>query len=530
MKSALVKSRTVFTRLGIVVLVALSLACESSNPTSPSAMNGASGAGAGSVPGGLISEVAAADGSTLKVSAPVPQSPVNNAEVETLLPPLNAMSSQSEFVSGIALPHEFQVYRVEANGDLTMVDSGTVPLGGEITTHTVQTELIDDTPHQWKARAVFQGAHGPWSEMAAFETNVPAEILTPTPLQPASGDEVNSVRPVLEVENPVIKGDPGPVMIEFEVATDSQFLNIVAVIAEEMGKHAGINTPLTGPRQTALSREQRTSAQLNVDLEKEARYYWRARGTNGSVDTFPTAAAPAGSVVGEFSQTVFFTVAADAETTLNGGGGGGGAVSSGTASDELDLSQVVWLHTNVSSWPQTSTITSTTIGAPPICINHTKLGQWATGDFSGSGAIVDSNVWVFANIGGTWYAATWEWLRAGTTCKDFGASDFRTHVNGASPLSSWTPQSGETIGLMVSTPARLGPAGPGQRALKCRAQNVAVGLRRSRTNAHACQSEDGHAMGQPENSSTSRGSSFARLSPSVVLPTARSSGRRSSVR
>ena len=29
-------------------------------------------------------------------------------------------------------------------------------------------------------------------------------------------------------------------MIEFE-ARDSQFLNIVAVIAEEMGKHAGIN-------------------------------------------------------------------------------------------------------------------------------------------------------------------------------------------------------------------------------------------------------------------------------------------------
>jgi hypothetical protein len=33
-------------------------------------------------------------------------------------------------------------------------------------------------------------------------------------------------------------------------------------------------------------------------------------------------------------------------------------------------------------------------------------------------------------------------------------------VNGAAPLSSWTPKSGEQIGLMVSTPARLGvPAG-----------------------------------------------------------------------
>ena len=80
--------------------------------------------------------------------------------------------------------------------------------------------------------------------------------------------------------------------------------------------------------------------------------------------------------------------------------------------------------------------------------------------FSGSGASVDSNVWVFAKIGGTWYAATWEWLRAGTTCKELGASDFKTHVNDVAPLNSWTPKSGEQIGLMVSTPARLGPDGP----------------------------------------------------------------------
>ena len=457
------KLRNGSTRLGILVLVVFALACESSSPTSPSATNGAAGAGAGSVPGGLISEAGAEDGSTLKVSAPNPQSPINDAEVETLLPTLNAVGAQSPFVSGVSFPHEFQVYRVEANGDLTMVDSATAPQGGGITSYTVQAELNDDTAHQWRVRAVFQGAHGPWSEMAAFETNLPAEILAPTPLQPALGEEVNSVRPILEVENPVTRGDPGPVMIEFEVATDSEFLNIVSVIAEEMGKHAGINTPLTGPRQTALSREQRTSAQLNVDLEQGASYFWRARGSNGSVDTFPTVAAPPGSVLGEFSETARFSVAADAATEFRSGGGGaggGGGGGSGTAADEIDLSQVVWLHTNISSWPQTSTITSTTIGAPPICINHTKVGQWPTGDFSGSGAIVDSNVWVFANIGGTWYAATWEWLRAGTTCKNLGASDFRTHVNGVPPLNSWTPKSGEKIGLMVSTPARLGPDGP----------------------------------------------------------------------
>ena len=221
------------------------------------------------------------------------------------------------------------------------------------------------------------------------------------------------MRPILEVENSRIQGDPGKVRVEFQVAADPNFQNIVTIVSEEMGKHAGIDTPLTGPAQSALAREEKTSAQVDVDLLFETVYYWRARGTNGPVGPFPAAAA-AGSVTGEFSSPSFFKVATQAVVNAGGssgagggGGGGGGGVSGGTGEDEIDLSQVVWLHHNVSNWSQTSTITSTIIGAPPLCINHTKVGQWPTGDFSGSGATVDSNVWVFAKIGGTWYAATW---------------------------------------------------------------------------------------------------------------------------
>ena len=452
-------------RLGVLSLVALPLACESSSPSAPSATNAGPGGGAGTFSAADITGTAAADGSTLKVTAPVPQSPIANVEVEVLTPTLTAANAQSSFVSGVNFDHEFQVYRVEASGGFTPVDSGTVPQGVGETSYVVQNPLDDDTPHQWQTRAVFEDSYGPWSEMVPFRTNVPVTIFEPTPLQPAPGEVVDSVRPVLEIENPRIDGDPGKVFVEFQVAANASFQNIVAVFSEEMGKHAGIDTPLSGPKQSALTREEKTSAQVNVDLDFNKVYYWRARGTNGPVDSFP-AAAPPGSVTGEFSAASFFQVATQAVVNAGGssggggGGGGGGSVSSGTADDELDLSQVKWLHFNVSSWPETSTITSTTIGAPPICINHTKVGQWPTGDFSGSGATVDSNVWVFAKIGGTWYAATWEWLRAGTTCKDLSASDFKTHVNDVSPLNSWTPKSGEQIGLMVSTPAGLGPDGP----------------------------------------------------------------------
>ena len=430
------------------MLSALPLACGTSSPTSPSAPGGTAG-GVAAAP--LAADVLAAgseDGSTLKVSAPIPQSPIDNVEVEILQlrPTLivsNATHALGRFVSGASFPHEFQVLRVEPSGSLTLVDSGSVPQGVGETSFVVQTVLDDVTPHRWRARVAYEGAHGPWSDMASFRTKVPVGILVPTLLQPAPGQVVDTLRPILEIENPELVGDPGTVFIEFQVASDPGFQDIVAVMAEEMGKHAGIDTPLTGPRQTILAAEEKTSAQPNVDLTPDTTYYWRARGTNGSVATFPAAAAP-GSVLGEFSAGSFFQIATNARGF------------SGTGQDEIDLSQVVWLHENVSSWPQTSTILSTAIGDPPICIDHTKLAQWPRADFSGSGRIVDSNAWVFATIGGTWYAATWEWFLPGEVCKGLGRFDFMTHVGGLAPLNTWVPQSGEQIGFMVSTPARHG--------------------------------------------------------------------------
>ncbi len=64
------------------------------------------------------------------------------------------------------------------------------------------------------------------------------------------------------------------------------------------------------------------------------------------------------------------------------------------------------------------------------------------------------NAWVFAQIDGAWYATTWEWLRPGQTSKTTnplqGGKGYIQHE----PVRSWRPQSGELIGLMVSTPAR----------------------------------------------------------------------------
>ena len=78
----------------------------------------------------------------------------------------------------------------------------------------------------------------------------------------------------------------------------------------------------------------------------------------------------------------------------------------GTSAHQIDMSAVNWLHTNVSGWAQTSTITEVSIGSPPIRIEHTKAGQWPA--ITAGGTVVEGNPWIFANIDGEWHAATYE--------------------------------------------------------------------------------------------------------------------------
>ena len=115
----------------------------------------------------------------------------------------------------------------------------------------------------------------------------------------------------------------------------------------------------------------------------------------------------------------------------------------------FSLSQVTWLHTNVSGWSVTSKITGVRIDDPPVCISHTKAGRWPVKNG------VEGNPWVFANVNGRWYAATYEWLRPGQTCKGVRSSDIGAHTK-KHPLTSWRPRSGELVGFMVSAHARFG--------------------------------------------------------------------------
>ena len=344
------------------------------------------------------------------IDAPTLALPPDGATTEIDAP---ALSVNNATVSGPAsdITYRFEISLTASFAPVTATLS--VPQSGGQTTTAQPGALGYNLTYYWRVHVRATGrtgqVDGPFSGTRSFRT--PSVVIdTPAPVSPDGNETTPSTRPTYIIDNGAVTGPAGTVTYQVEVATDVGF---VTVVDSPSAVRAG---------------GAQTSVESQVDLDEDTVHYWRTRATTGTLTT-------------AWSSTAVF------RTPSSGGGG---------AADEIDLSQVVWLHENVSSWPKTSTVISTAIGNPPICINHTKLAQWPRADFSTSGRIVDSNAWVVANINGRWYAATWEWFLPGEICKQLGALDFMTHVGGLAPLNSWVPQSGERIGLMVSTPARHG--------------------------------------------------------------------------
>ena len=491
-----------------------------------------------------LSHGAGADGVTLKATAPVPASPIDDEETGDVRVTLVVDNARAEHIDVLVpFTYRFELY---ADGNaMTPVDEGTMEQGVGTTSYDVPLRLDNDVRYTWRARVEYEGHAGPWSADAAFRTP-PASIGRPIPTGPADG--ATDVWPVvLRVTNGETSGRVGPVVVTFEVATDQAFGNVVvtvdrpagsgstsvrlsaegleeetayywrAIAQDDMGTAsdysatfsfttsrvtidppiptdpangagdvskpiilqvtngatrgpAGVVTmtfeiaadaafgsivdtieqragehDLTGTSRTpgtSSDRAGRTSVQPSKDLDPETTYHWRviARDDAGHAS--------------DYSQRFQFTTARARPT------GGSGA-------DEIDVSEVTWLHTNVSGWRAASTITDVIIRDVPaggICIEHTKSRSWPAVTISDTS--LAGNPWVFARINGRWYAGTYEWNRPGQTCKltvsgkhGRPSRELGPHIKKA-PMTGWVPRSGETVGFMVSTPARLGPDGP----------------------------------------------------------------------
>jgi len=145
---------------GACALATSVLACSSANPATPVAPS-------------TSGPSTAADGSTLKVTAPAAVSPANDQKLTSSIVDLTARGSALQFASAtpVALQYRFQVF----NAGGTLVEDALV----SDTTYRVTGNLEPNQRHTWKVRAEAQGQAGPFSSAASFITEDPAIVNDP---------------------------------------------------------------------------------------------------------------------------------------------------------------------------------------------------------------------------------------------------------------------------------------------------------------------------------------------------------------
>ena len=348
-------------------------------------------------------------GLTLKATAPEALTPATDSIIRDLTAQLVVSSPTGKWVDA-ALQVTFELWKI-SGGTTTMVFAQTVSAGAGTTSATT-SPLENNQEYAWRAFASLQGATGPSSTPFAFRTEFML-IEPPTLVAPIGGETATGSRPLLLVDNGRVVNVPGPIVYQFDVDTSPSFDSPIRTLAVRTGD--------TGDRTTGM---------LETSLSLLTTYYWRVRGTNGIMAS-------------DWSATETFVT----PDTL----------------DEIDPSQIVWLHTDVSGWAVNSTITGITVNESTVCVFHTQAGQWPfstdvfpveEGDPPG-GAPIEGNIWIMAQFNGIWHAATWDWLRPGQQCKSEGADAFGRDQIRISPMdASWVPQLGDPIGFMMSTIAR----------------------------------------------------------------------------
>ena len=140
--------------LSIATLATTMLACSKSAapPTSPSESD-------------ITLTAAAADGSTLKVTAPNPVSPIEGVEVQDDRPELVIDNSRPMFGDGLPLSYVFEVLDAGSN---PVYQSGPVGAGEGRTSHKIDVSLESDRSYIWRAYAVHDGERGPAARTSEF--------------------------------------------------------------------------------------------------------------------------------------------------------------------------------------------------------------------------------------------------------------------------------------------------------------------------------------------------------------------------
>jgi len=195
----------------LVVCAAVAAACEAGmqSPASPSAVAGSTAA-------------LNADGSNLKVDAPLAISPLFESTNISPNPILAARASFGKYVPNSAsagLSHRFQVSDAEGFANIVATGTGTTDASG-VTRWTVDPALTANKRYVWRVRAEMADAFGPWSNVMAFTTATgTASSGGGSPSTPSTGTGPRTPDPAPGVRLPL--PDMRGVLANFSNASDS---------------------------------------------------------------------------------------------------------------------------------------------------------------------------------------------------------------------------------------------------------------------------------------------------------------------
>ena len=121
----------------------------------------------------------APDGSTLKATAPLPQSPTDNQTIGSApTPRLICTVATGRFVPS-TFEYYFELWALAADGTTTRVEGGTAPPNTDRVIYPIRSALSEGGSYQWRVRAELEGFVGPWSAWATFILDsVKAEVFT----------------------------------------------------------------------------------------------------------------------------------------------------------------------------------------------------------------------------------------------------------------------------------------------------------------------------------------------------------------
>jgi hypothetical protein len=228
-----------------------------------------------------------ADGSTLKVTAPTLQSPINGVRLPQGEPVvLTFGNSTTTFASAVPLSYRIEV----TNAAGANVETAVVAGGTNATSRPVTAALDGEQAYQWRVRAEYQGNAGPWSAVQSFVAPVNDGYIRGNELY----DPLINGKTIGEVHGPVtfipgvgVRLDSPTSYISYELQQTLSDGELSVLVTNVASATPGLKTKLFAMGQgydDITTNARRFTVEKRGDKEPGS-VAWRVIASNGAIET-----------------------------------------------------------------------------------------------------------------------------------------------------------------------------------------------------------------------------------------------------